>query len=187
MTSVLYTVYQLTTHDGREYVGVTGPDLRDRCLHEHAPVSNIRVLARTMYKEHVPYLEAGFVGACRARVGHLCANDGRKPVIELGAQGPVLPPMEPGLPHTDMKSIRRLFLAVLVRGITEDPIGEWVGGKSYHQICELAGLEKHEAIRLKNAYAKGTLDLYRLSYLFVGFNKSADASDSVEVAERAAA
>ena len=95
------------------------------------------------------------------------------PVTELGAQGPDIPPMEAGLPRTEMQAIHKLFLAVLVRGLTEDAIGEWTGGREYHLVCELAGVEKWQAMRLRDAYANKTLDLVQLQYLFVGLNRSA--------------
>ena len=72
----VYTVYQLTTCDGREYVGVTGQTIEERTGmgHDYAPVSNVRILDQVTDPSVAVRLEAEWIRVVKGQLGDKCAN-----------------------------------------------------------------------------------------------------------------
>lgn len=70
--------------------------------------------------------------------------------------GPVLPPMTPGLIHTPTDAIHNLFGAVFFQALNEGDL-RWLNGLDYLLVADLAGIDRSLAERVRRMQLAGQI------------------------------
>lgn len=72
------------------------------------------------------------------------------------SDGPEVPPLLAGLPHTPLIALQELMLAIVARGICDDDC-EYVCSPTFIHHCCYLGLDPDVAFRIKIAYLRNRI------------------------------
>lgn len=78
------------------------------------------------------------------------------------SDGPEVPPLTPGLPHTPVDNLRELLLAAVTQGLSDDD-ERFVCSPWFIHLCCYIGLDPDAALNVKIAYLRGEVDPKRLT------------------------
>ncbi|MBL8353171.1 MAG: hypothetical protein JNL87_22995 [Burkholderiaceae bacterium] len=79
-----------------------------------------------------------------------------------------MPPLAPGLPNTPLERLQMMFACVLLQGL-RDRDTAWVNDPAFLLVCDYAGLQEPTALKVRELYNDGKLNMWRLTYVFNGF------------------
>jgi len=82
-------------------------------------------------------------------------------------EGPELPPMEPGLPHTSAEACKELLLNMLLRKLISDDVA-FVESDFFLITCMYLGLDAETAVKVRLMFYQGRLNIGRLESALLG-------------------
>jgi hypothetical protein len=84
-----------------------------------------------------------------------------KAAVNVGSPGPEVPPLLPGLPHTDIQSCKELMLAIVAQGLADDDLDYVISPTFIHHLLYM-GLDPDVALQIKIKYLRGEIDPRRI-------------------------
>lgn len=89
--------------------------------------------------------------------------------------GPEIPPLARGLPHTHDTSLKALWLNVLLSGLRDAHEGVerfWIGSDDFFIVCDYIGIDAVLAERISEMFWDGKLDMKAISYALCGMERA---------------
>lgn len=98
------------------------------------------------------------------RIGAYTGLDLPKLLGAQGNQGPEVPPLTTGLPHTPLSALQELMLAIVVQGLADDDLDYVISPTFIHHLLYV-GLDPDVALRVKIKYLRNEIKPHSIKNL----------------------